>query len=101
MPIDTEFSYWLYKNHLEKWDELWELSKEYESEQCNIAFVSKRFYIYRLRESGNTKTFEIGYVENPKKGITYTWDDVNARICEGFWGDKVMVEKVVRLLNGC
>lgn len=66
-----------------------------------IPDVSNRFYIYRLRESGNIKTFEIGYVENPKKGITYTWGDVNARICEGFWGDKIMVEKVVRLLNGC
>lgn len=42
MPIDTEFSYWLYKNHLEKWNELWELSKDYESEQCNIAYVVER-----------------------------------------------------------
>ena len=66
-----------------------------------IADVSNRFYIYRLRESGNTKTYEIGYIDNPKKNVQYNWDDVNARICEGFWGDKEMVAKVVNLLNGC
>ena len=39
MPIDTEFSYWLYKNHLEDWNKLWELSKEYDTEQLTIPVV--------------------------------------------------------------
>lgn len=42
MPVDTEFLYWLYKNHLEEWNRLWELSKEYQSEQCNIDDVVGR-----------------------------------------------------------
>jgi len=68
-----------------------------------IANVSNRFYIYRLRnpENKNFHTYEIGYVENPKKNVQYNWDDVSARICEGFWGDKEMVARVVNLLNGC
>ncbi len=61
--------------------------------------ITNRFYLYRLR-SGNSGTYEIGYVTNPQKDIDYNWDDVNARICEGFWGDKPMVTKVVKLLNG-
>lgn len=59
MPIDTEFSYWLYKNHLEEWNKLHELSKEYETEQCNIAnvvgqseqFTPKQLYILAQKHS--------------------------------------------------
>tara|TARA_R110000822_G_scaffold75312_2_gene181157 strand:+ start:1087 stop:1263 length:177 start_codon:yes stop_codon:yes gene_type:complete len=32
IPIDAEFNYWLYKNHLEEWNSLWNLSKEYRLE---------------------------------------------------------------------
>jgi cellobiose-specific phosphotransferase system component IIC len=51
MPIDTEFSYWLYKNNLEDWNKLWELSKEYEAEQLTIPIVGTRF---------STRSFIIG-----------------------------------------
>ena len=43
MPIDNEFNYWLYKNHLEIWYKLWNIAREYEKEQYNIAVVNKRF----------------------------------------------------------
>ena len=64
---------------------------------------TNRFYIYHLKDldNNNLRAFEIGYIENPNKGITYDWKDVDHRVCEGFWGDKQMVEKVVRLLNEC
>jgi len=75
MPIDTEFSYWLYKNHLEKWDELWELSKEYESEQCNIAFVSKRFIV--MYEDGHY------YGSFSPLGVWETYE--GAEIAENKW----------------
>lgn len=58
-----------------------------------------RTYVYRLRERGSVRTYEIGYIKQPTSSNLNNWCD--NRVCEGFWGDEEMVKKVVSLLNGC
>lgn len=63
-----------------------------------------KFYIYRLRnpENKNLSIYEIGIVENPNNydvEYEFTWNDVNGRCCEGFWGDRPLVEKFCNSMN--
>jgi len=69
-----------------------------------IKYKVDKLYVYRLRnpENKNLQTYEIGVVENPWKydiNYKFNWNDVNSRCCEGFWGDRPLVEDFVYSMN--
>ena len=69
-----------------------------------IKYKVDKLYVYRLRnpENKNLQTYEIGVVKNPWKydiNYKFNWNDVNSRCCEGFWGDRPLVEDFVYSMN--
>jgi hypothetical protein len=69
-----------------------------------IKYKVDHIYIYRLRpsSSGNLAIYEIGKINDPWKYAAYyefEWTDVSNRCCEGFWGDRSLVEKFTNAMN--
>lgn len=81
------------------------MTKETIKEQAELLGINvvSRTYVYRLRKSGNVRSYEIGYIEQPTTAFRKEYPDswCDSRICEGFWGNEEMAKKVVSLLNDC
>ena len=69
-----------------------------------IKYKVPKIYIYRLSNPNNKnlQIYEIGEVHKPyifPVDYIFNWDDVSLRCCEGFWGDRYLVEKFVNSMN--
>jgi hypothetical protein len=53
------------------------------------------WYVFREVISGKTIYYEIGEQNSSRKDDSWC----SRRVCEGFWGNRYMAERVVRLLN--